>query len=538
MIFCDDVRPWLAPWVDGVLPPAEKVSVEVHLAECLACRAEAEEIRALAGRLRTALADQKLPADFAASVTEHLDEAGRRELLRPAGTPGGGAGFFGRRVWVAAYAAAAAILVVLALEAFRPSRPAPVAPARGPERSALRREPVSPNPPIEVARPGPLPELPVIPEEPANREGPVTVAETPADGPETKPAPPIIKEEVVVAPSPAPEEAILPRPSEPLPSPGETETARAPEPAFATPAEAVRRGGFTTAVAGMDLLLIKLGVDGPTVMLQIAFDNPNEAVTLAALEKLTMRSPGAEDILVRKIIGLRETVREKRLPPDRPPLTGAAAELRRKYEALVIVPPGTRDWAPDRMTPDEIREIGILHHLAAFNDDAAREVLTASLGDSRFFIAQVSCRELGGFVARNPREVVAIRDLADTLVRGIDGAKKFRPVPGEEETPRNFGEAERFAACRVLAQIALSDRASRAMVTGCLKRVAARDPSAWVRGEVKRLLDGLDAGRKAPDMRIWRESDIPGGDRDEREREEEKARADELIRNLKQQLQK
>lgn len=72
---CQTVRERLGSYVDGELRPDVRVSVEAHLDECAACRAEVEAIRGLEARLATPV-DEELPAGLWASVARRLDQAG------------------------------------------------------------------------------------------------------------------------------------------------------------------------------------------------------------------------------------------------------------------------------------------------------------------------------------------------------------------------------------------------------------------------------------------------------------------------------
>lgn len=76
----------LSAYLDGELTPAEMAGVRAHLAECDACRAELEELRAgkdLLGRLRA----MEPPRGFEASLLARVSQPSRRSWFawpRPA----------------------------------------------------------------------------------------------------------------------------------------------------------------------------------------------------------------------------------------------------------------------------------------------------------------------------------------------------------------------------------------------------------------------------------------------------------------------
>lgn len=70
---CQDALEMLSPYLDGVLTPAEREAVRVHLACCPNCSAELEELRASL-RLLQELPELTPPAGFRAGVMEKIDQ--------------------------------------------------------------------------------------------------------------------------------------------------------------------------------------------------------------------------------------------------------------------------------------------------------------------------------------------------------------------------------------------------------------------------------------------------------------------------------
>ena len=94
----EQYRDSLGPWVDGELTPETSSVVAEHVGTCAACRAAADEIRALSASLR-GLPRHALPDDLKA------------RMLRPAETGSPRAPL--RRPWaIASFAAAAVVLIV------------------------------------------------------------------------------------------------------------------------------------------------------------------------------------------------------------------------------------------------------------------------------------------------------------------------------------------------------------------------------------------------------------------------------------------
>lgn len=76
---CDPVR--VTGYVDGALPPAERVEVEAHLASCPSCRAQAEFERGLRARLLS-LPQPPFPLPLESSVRARLSRPAPRRAWR------------------------------------------------------------------------------------------------------------------------------------------------------------------------------------------------------------------------------------------------------------------------------------------------------------------------------------------------------------------------------------------------------------------------------------------------------------------------
>ena len=76
---CDDVRDLLDEYVDGELAPADRASVEEHLAGCEACRTECEELRKTAELVRS-MPRAAAPEGLVAEVRRQIEE--RRQARR------------------------------------------------------------------------------------------------------------------------------------------------------------------------------------------------------------------------------------------------------------------------------------------------------------------------------------------------------------------------------------------------------------------------------------------------------------------------
>jgi anti-sigma factor RsiW len=84
MTICHDIDALLDEYLDGMLPPAERSLVDAHLADCPACRSQAEALRALLAEAR-ALPNSVMPArDLWTGIAERLGPS-------PEGTAGRGA---------------------------------------------------------------------------------------------------------------------------------------------------------------------------------------------------------------------------------------------------------------------------------------------------------------------------------------------------------------------------------------------------------------------------------------------------------------
>ncbi|MGW5632241.1 anti-sigma factor family protein, partial [Streptosporangium sandarakinum] len=90
MMTCDEVRMSLGVYALGALEPEERVLVEAHLAECAACRTEAEElggVAALLGRVAEedvaqAVSPPRVVLDRLLSERLHDDRARKRRTAR------------------------------------------------------------------------------------------------------------------------------------------------------------------------------------------------------------------------------------------------------------------------------------------------------------------------------------------------------------------------------------------------------------------------------------------------------------------------
>jgi len=80
---CEELHPRLLDFVDGDMPPQQKADVRAHLAECPACRAEVDQLRAGARAVRAAV--EQLAPRQRYLTAERLERlmAARRRHRRP-----------------------------------------------------------------------------------------------------------------------------------------------------------------------------------------------------------------------------------------------------------------------------------------------------------------------------------------------------------------------------------------------------------------------------------------------------------------------
>ncbi len=69
---CDQCERWLSEYVDCALTPAERESVESHLAGCADCRAVARELQQLDAALRRDIRAPALSAAFAGNLKQRI----------------------------------------------------------------------------------------------------------------------------------------------------------------------------------------------------------------------------------------------------------------------------------------------------------------------------------------------------------------------------------------------------------------------------------------------------------------------------------
>jgi anti-sigma factor RsiW len=72
---CDEIRPLIAPYLDGELDPSAAVSVESHIAGCEACARQLAELRALSGAIRDELPALAAPDALRARILDAVRTA-------------------------------------------------------------------------------------------------------------------------------------------------------------------------------------------------------------------------------------------------------------------------------------------------------------------------------------------------------------------------------------------------------------------------------------------------------------------------------
>ena len=113
-MLCERPKEQLYFYLDGELAPPEATEWESHLQICLACQQEAARHQRLQGLLRTALAEEKVPEHFWASIQPQL----ARESAR-AQPPAHRRTLW--RLWVSLGTAAALLLIVLGIRLWLPA---------------------------------------------------------------------------------------------------------------------------------------------------------------------------------------------------------------------------------------------------------------------------------------------------------------------------------------------------------------------------------------------------------------------------------
>ena len=80
---CDRAAPQLSPLLDGALGPVRRLLVSRHVAECAACAAKLEELRAVQAAIRTKLAYHRAPPGLAARIGAALPREAPPRASRP-----------------------------------------------------------------------------------------------------------------------------------------------------------------------------------------------------------------------------------------------------------------------------------------------------------------------------------------------------------------------------------------------------------------------------------------------------------------------
>ena len=102
MMKCQDVRNYLAEYLEGEALPEISEAVSSHLAECVDCQQELEKTRRFLQSF-SAISEEELPFDFKARLHERLEHEAKTVKKKPVS----------RRTWFRTIAAAAACLVLL-----------------------------------------------------------------------------------------------------------------------------------------------------------------------------------------------------------------------------------------------------------------------------------------------------------------------------------------------------------------------------------------------------------------------------------------
>ena len=127
----------ISEYVDGGLPSEERAAIETHMAECAACRALADDLRALIVAARNLA-----PVEPPATVWRRLEPAVRVSAAAAAGSRARAARV--RRIRYAAYGLAAAAVVVIAtsigLRVSSSGNHAAPTPAAGPVKQAAQTD--------------------------------------------------------------------------------------------------------------------------------------------------------------------------------------------------------------------------------------------------------------------------------------------------------------------------------------------------------------------------------------------------------------
>ncbi|MHB8879624.1 MAG: anti-sigma factor [Myxococcaceae bacterium] len=111
---CQTFVPMLSPFIDGELPPTERVTVERHLAACKDCTMRAADLRAESGLLRVGMelaADQVDFKDFSQKVMARITPE-RPPLFERLKVSASEAFLYQRGTWVTAMASAAVVMLV------------------------------------------------------------------------------------------------------------------------------------------------------------------------------------------------------------------------------------------------------------------------------------------------------------------------------------------------------------------------------------------------------------------------------------------
>ena len=80
---CDRAAAQLSPMLDGALGPMRRFLLSRHIADCAACAAKLEELRAVQAAIRTKLAYHRAPPGLAARIGAALPREARPRASRP-----------------------------------------------------------------------------------------------------------------------------------------------------------------------------------------------------------------------------------------------------------------------------------------------------------------------------------------------------------------------------------------------------------------------------------------------------------------------
>jgi len=339
---CRKIRTQLTAYIDGAVSREAQQAIKSHVQDCPNCQRELSDIYHLVERIKKAQAQKALPENFTQSVLARLDDKAREAILPNLPVPNP----LNRWSWVGVSVAAAAALVVIVKLSLNEN---PTAPDKESTPYIAEKKPIIPThkeevtPVVVIAGTDPEEETAALKEITAEEPQEGVILEDTSDEVVVENTPTTIETETKIAEQPEEEASTEPdenansaateitdsTPEEKIASeavatesgeetisevsPGENETGIYGLPDFENPQAAIRDGSFEVATASMDLYFVKLGLTGELQMLQAAFQNPNEAVALAALERNKHHTPTIQIFLLGELKKQNSDTDEKRL---------------------------------------------------------------------------------------------------------------------------------------------------------------------------------------------------------------------------------